>query len=405
MRFRVLSMRRVVSCVSVVVVCAATTAFAQDEPPKLPMSQLESLVAPIALYPDQILAQVLTASTFPDECVAANSWAQQHKDQHGDELSQAMSEAAFEWDPSVQALVPFPTVLETMTRNRGDLDRLGTAVLAQRGDVMDAIQTMRQKAQEAGNLKSGEQMTVTSEGSDIIIQPANPQVIYVPTYDPAVVYAPAPAGNPAAGMMFGFMAGVMVAEMFDNDYYGGCGFMWGSGTVVIAGGAWGRTYYNRGYYRPPYPPPRPVYGHRGNTNINIDNSTNINTGNINTGDRNKINTGDRNTNIGDKNKRNTDIDHDKLASDRDKVGTDAKQRSTKTPASGKASTASSSRPKSEPGSSSRGYSQQSGKSTSKSAFEGSSNGRKEQVASSRGHASSSARSGGSQSAHRGGRKR
>jgi hypothetical protein len=400
MRFRLASMRRAVSCVSVAVaVGAAATASAQDEPPQLSMSQLESLVAPIALYPDQILAQVMTASTFPDECVAANSWAQQHKDQHGDELSQAMSDAAFEWDPSVQALVPFPTVLETMTRNRGDLEHLGNAVLAQRGDVMDAIQSLRKKAQDAGNLKSGEQMTVTSEGSDIIIQPANPQVIYVPTYDPAVVYAPAPAGNPAAGMMFGFMAGVMVAEMFDNDYYGGCGFMWSSGTVVIAGGAWGRTWYNRGYYHPPYPPPRPVYGHRGNTNINIDNSTNID---IDTGDRNRGDRNDRDANQ----KKAKDADRAKVASDRDKVATNKKQPSTKPSAgtSDRTTASNTARPKSEPGSSSRGYTQQSSRSSSKSAFEGSSNGRKEQVASSRGHASSSAHGGG-QSAHRGGRKR
>src|SRR5262245_55893741 len=169
MRFRFPPPRRVACAWLVVATCAATAAIAQDEPPKLSASQLESLVAPIALYPDQILAQVMTASTFPDECVAANSWAQAHKELHGDALSQAMSDAAFEWDPSVQALVPFPTVLETMTRNRGDLDRLGNAVLVQRGDVMDAIQSMRHKAQEAGNLKSGEQMTVQTEGSDIII--------------------------------------------------------------------------------------------------------------------------------------------------------------------------------------------------------------------------------------------
>src|SRR5262245_37948030 len=105
------------------------------QPPALSPDQLDQLVGPIALYPDAILSQVLTASAYPDEVGEANDWAQSHKDMNGEELGLAMSEAAFAWDASVQALVPFPTVLETMTKDKAWLKRLGDAVLSQRGDV------------------------------------------------------------------------------------------------------------------------------------------------------------------------------------------------------------------------------------------------------------------------------
>src|SRR6185503_16859780 len=163
------------------VVMVATTCFgtgvrADDEPKKLSGSDLDTLVGPIALYPDPILAQVLTASTFPDQVVDANKWAIAHKGLEGDALAKAMDEAQFAWDASVQALVPFPSVLETLTGDSNALKKLGDAVLVQRGDVMDAVQRMRKKAQDYGNLKSSEQLTVTTEDKEyIVIQPANPE--------------------------------------------------------------------------------------------------------------------------------------------------------------------------------------------------------------------------------------
>jgi hypothetical protein len=282
---------------AVLIMLRAPAVRAADEPPHYSAEKLDELVAPVALYPDPILSQVMTASTFPDQVKAASEWSTQHKNVQGDALAQAMADANLDWDPSVQALVPFPSVLETMTRDSGWLIDFGNAVLAQRGDTMDSVQRMRKKAQDAGNLTSSEYIKVENTSPTVIeIQPANPQVIYVPTYDPAVVYAPPPpsaSGNAAAAAIFAFAAGVMVAEVFDDDWYGGCGFYWSSHTVVVHHSAWGCTWVNRYTYHPPYPAPRNVY---------VDRDVNINTGDINIGNEVNIGGGDKvNIKGGDKN--------------------------------------------------------------------------------------------------------
>lgn len=148
--------------------------------------QLQQLVAPIALYPDSLVAQVLAASTFPAQIVEADRWVQDHSDLKGDALAQAVDQQS--WDPSVKALTAFPTVLANMDKNLSWTSSLGDAYYNQQPDVMDAVQVMRQRAQAAGNLQTTPQQTVETQDSTIDIEPASPDVVYVPAYDPWVVY-------------------------------------------------------------------------------------------------------------------------------------------------------------------------------------------------------------------------
>lgn len=189
-----------------------------DSPPDAPMQQppsaissqdLANLVAPIALYPDALLAQVLAACTYPLEVVEAQQWLQQNAALPSRQLLQAAQQQP--WDPSVQALVAFPGVLALLNRNISWTTDLGNAFLAQQSDVMNAIQSLRAQARESGQLASTPQLSVNTEAqgnqSAIVIQPANPQVIYVPSYNPYVVWgAPVEGSYPAlpyAGSGFG----------------------------------------------------------------------------------------------------------------------------------------------------------------------------------------------------------
>jgi hypothetical protein len=216
-----------------------TIARAQT-PAKVSSQQLDSLTAPIALYPDALLAQVLMAATFPQQINEAAQWSKANPQQHGDDAVKAV--ASESWDPSVQSLVAFPQVLATMASKPEWVTQLGNAFLAQPNDVMDSVQRLRKQAQQAGNLKTNEQQKVVVEQSTIQIVPANPQVVYVPTYNPTVVYGvwPYPAYPPvyvppppgyaiatgfATGLAFG--AGVAVA----NSLWGG--FNWNNHDVNI----------------------------------------------------------------------------------------------------------------------------------------------------------------------------
>ncbi|MCU1296067.1 MAG: hypothetical protein JWO91_345 [Acidobacteriaceae bacterium] len=153
--------------------------------------QLQQLVAPIALYPDALVAQILAASTYPNEVVEADRWMQQHSDLKGDKLGKEVDKQP--WDPSVKALTEFPSVLANMDKNLSWTSSLGDAYVNQQQDVMNAVQVMRDRAQKAGNLKSTSQETVSQQGQTIVIEPANPEVVYVPEYDPWFVYG-APIG-------------------------------------------------------------------------------------------------------------------------------------------------------------------------------------------------------------------
>src|SRR5713226_8459491 len=155
--------------------------YAQQTP-----DQLQRLVAPIALYPDSLVAQILVASTFPEQVVEADRWVQSHPDLKGDDLAKVVDQQP--WDPSVKALTAFPSVLGNMDKNLSWTSSLGDAYYNQEQDVMDAVQVMRQRAEQAGNLNSSPQQTVTTEGSDIEIEPVSPDIVYVPAYDPWVVY-------------------------------------------------------------------------------------------------------------------------------------------------------------------------------------------------------------------------
>src|SRR5580704_85030 len=148
--------------------------------------ELQRLVAPIALYPDALVAQVLAASTYPAEIVEADRWIESHPNVKGEELAKEVDKQS--WDPSVKALTQFPSVLENMDKNLSWTSSLGDAYANQPQDVMDAVQAMRQQAHQAGHLNSNEQEKVTTQGNTIIVEPANPEMVYVPAYDPWLVY-------------------------------------------------------------------------------------------------------------------------------------------------------------------------------------------------------------------------
>ncbi|MGC2733223.1 MAG: DUF3300 domain-containing protein [Candidatus Acidiferrales bacterium] len=223
--------------------------------------QLQQLVAPIALYPDSLVAQILAGSTFPAQIVEADRWIQDHSDLKGDALAQAVDQQS--WDPSIKALTAFPTVLANMDKNLSWTSSLGDAYYNQQQDVMDAVQVMRQKAQQTGNLKSTQQQTVEQQGSNIVIQPADPQIVYVPAYDPWLVYGypitPWPYWYEYPGIWYGGPY-LSFGVGFGIGFYGGYGWgwhnwgtNWGGHYVVYNHNTYyshSNTFYNRNnYYR------------------------------------------------------------------------------------------------------------------------------------------------------------
>ena len=204
--------------------------------------QLDSLVAPIALYPDPLLAQVLAASTYPLEIVQLRQWLDKHKDLKDKALAEAVKKE--NWDPSVQSMAALPDVVKQMEENIKWTSELGNAFLAQESGVMDAVQRMRAKAKDAGKLTSNEQMKVETQVVEsktvVVIQQSNPQVVYVPSYDPVVVwgappvyaYPPIvyPAGYYAAGVALSFGVGLAMGAMWGGGWGYGCG--WGGNNTI-----------------------------------------------------------------------------------------------------------------------------------------------------------------------------
>jgi hypothetical protein len=190
-------------------------------------AQLQQLVAPIALYPDALVAQVLAAATYPDQIVEADRWLQQHPDLKGEQLGQEVDKQS--WDPSVKALTEFPSVLANMDKNLSWTSSLGDAYVNQEQDVMNAVQVMRDRAEKAGNLKSSSQETVTQQGQTIVIEPADPEVVYVPEYDPWLAYGEPigvwPGWYPYPGL---FLAGpgIGFGFGFGIGFFGGFGWGW-----------------------------------------------------------------------------------------------------------------------------------------------------------------------------------
>jgi hypothetical protein len=221
--------------------------------------QLDSLVAPIALYPDPLLSQVLVASTYPLEIVEANQWLQQNGNLQGTALVQAAQQQ--NWDPSIQALVPFQDVIKRMASDVRWTTDLGNAFLAQQADVMNAVQQMRQRARDNGRLTDTQQQRVIDDNQNgqraIEIQPADPQVVYVPTYNPAYFWGdpgfyPWPAlYYPAVGYGWGWGFGIHIGFFF-GGWGGWGGWGWGPGwfnhTVIVNNGFFNR-YNFHGYGR------------------------------------------------------------------------------------------------------------------------------------------------------------
>ncbi|MDH3315753.1 MAG: DUF3300 domain-containing protein [Gammaproteobacteria bacterium] len=160
-------------------------AFAQDRP-AFRQPELDQMLAPIALYPDSLLSQILMAATYPLQIVEADRWSKRNPGLTGDAAVRAVEQ--FDWDPSVKSLVAFPQILDRMDEKLDWTQRLGDAFLAQEGQVMDTVQELRRRAYVAGNLRSTDQLRVTPDGQIIVVEPANPAVVYVPYYDPTIVY-------------------------------------------------------------------------------------------------------------------------------------------------------------------------------------------------------------------------
>ena len=256
----------------------APTSSPQRQAAKIPSEQLDSLVAPIALYPDPLLAQTLAASTYPLELMQLQQWLEKNKSLKDKALADAVAKQP--WDPSIQALAALPDVVKRLADDIQWTTDLGNAFLAQQSDVMEAVQRMRKKAQDKGNLQSTEQQKVETkviEGDSVIlIEQANPQVIYVPSYDPMYVYgAPLypyppiyypPAGYYAAGMAISFGIGIAMGAFWGGGWGWGCG--WGGNNNVYI-----------------------------NHNNNFNRNTNVGGGNRNDiggGNRNNIGGGNRN---------------------------------------------------------------------------------------------------------------
>src|SRR5215471_14250656 len=212
------------------------------EAQRIPNDQLDSLVAPIALYPDPLVAQVLAASTYPLELIQLQQWLGKNKGLKDKALADAVAKQP--WDPSVQAMAGLPEVVKRLTDDIQWTTDLGNAFLAQQSDVMDAVQRMRAKAKDQGNLKSTEQEKVETKTVEskqvIVVEQANPQVVYVPSYNPTVVYGPPvypyppitypPPGYYAAGMAISFGVGMMMGAAFSGGWGWNCG--WGGNNNV-----------------------------------------------------------------------------------------------------------------------------------------------------------------------------
>ncbi len=309
--------------------------FAMQEAAQANLSatQIDELVSPIALYPDALVAQIVAASTYPDQVVTANAWLQANSKLNSAELMKKVDGQS--WDPSVKALTQFPSVLNNMATNLSWTSALGDAAYNQQKDVMASVQRLRKQAKAAGNLKSTSQQTVKTETQQgqqvIVIQPASPQVVYVPVYNPTVVYGVPyyPPGYSTSAMVttavISFGVGMAVGAAISGGCCGwgwnswGCG--WHGGAVVYNRNVYvsnSNIYRNGGYYgnRPVATP----YGGSYNRNTNVSGNTvnintgnkntvnggnrnNVNTGNINAGNsRNNVNSGNRSTNTGNYNK-------------------------------------------------------------------------------------------------------
>jgi hypothetical protein len=272
-----------------------------DQAP-LSATEIENIVSPIALYPDQLVAQILGAATYPDQVTAASNYVNS-SGLKGDALMKGVDGQP--WDPSVKALTQFPTVLDQMAKNLAWTSALGDAAYNQQKDVMTAIQKLRQEAKAAGNLKTTSEIKVVQESPQtIVIQPANPQVVYVPSYNPTVVYGTPynPPGYSTAALvttgLISFGVGMAIGASMNNNccgswgyYGGGWGCNWRGGNTVYRNNVYvsrSNTFYGNNRYR------NNSYYNNGNRN---NYNRNGNNNRVNNGSNNKAawNSGNRNS--------------------------------------------------------------------------------------------------------------
>lgn len=379
------------------IILATSPANAQEAPPaNLTASEIDALVAPIALYPDALVAQVLAASTYPNEVAEADQWLKDNASLQGQALMEAVNNQA--WDPSVQALTQFPSVLDNMANNLSWTSALGSAYYNQSADVMASVQRLRAQAQAAGNLKSNSQVTVVQQAPQtIVIQPTNPQVVYVPTYNPTVVYGTPyyPPGYSTGALvatgLISFGVGVAVGAAISG---GCCGWGWNSwgmgwhgGTVVYNRNVYvsrsniyagGNRYYNGNWARPtPYNPNynRNNYN-RNNYNRNNVNQNNVTINNINNNNVNRNNV--NNNNVNRNNVNNNNINRNNVNNNRTNNNVNRPQNTSARPPTPPA------RPANNP---SRGYGQSPSPGTKTGAFSGYGAGGNARAESSRGRQS------------------
>lgn len=239
---------------SLVLTIGLALCTASAQPVRLTPDQLDQLVSRIALYPDPLLTQVLTAATYWNQIPEAAAWAGQHKYLTGDQLATAIQEDNLPWDPSILALLAFPSVLDMMASDPAWTQQLGNAVLIQREEVMDAIQRMRRKAMDYGYLQPNNYVNVVSNNGYIEIVPTAPNLIYVPTYDPVVVFS-----RPARGFEIGgairFGPGITISAAFAPWGWSSPRIVWPSRTIVIDRRPWERHWENREVYAHRYEHP------------------------------------------------------------------------------------------------------------------------------------------------------
>jgi hypothetical protein len=258
-------MRHVLTAILLISCLAARPALAQPAPGQYPPAELERLISRVALYPDPLLAQILAASTFPEQIGDAARWADEHHYLSGEPLSRAIADDRLPTDPSVQALLPFPSVLRMMADDMPWTTSLGNAFLDQPQDVMDSAQRLRQQARDYGYLRSNTQVTV-SNGPYVEILPAAPGYVVVPYYDPLIVFARPRVGyRPLIAIRYGYS--VPMGVYFSPWGWGGNRIVWANRAVFINNARWERARANRLTYVHPYAvrryaAPRPAEPHR-----------------------------------------------------------------------------------------------------------------------------------------------
>ena len=304
-------MSRQIVAVTLALAIALTPCRAYGEPVAQPQGStadqqaMDKLLAPVALYPDALLAQTLACATSPDQVQEVSEWLTKNSQLQGSDLQQAAEKAGF--DASFVAIVLFPDVLKLLADNKQWTTELGKAFLSDQKAVLASAQRLRGQAKSVGNLKTTPQQEVKTETSGgqqvIVIQPANPQVVYVPQYNPQTVYTSPPpqqtqqqsssSGDAAAAGLIGFTAGILLGAAVANNnnygYYGwgAWGCSWHSSAVVVRGGAWRVPPAGR------YPYARPVAGYRAPANVyaprysNVNVNRNVNVNNVNVNRQNR----------------------------------------------------------------------------------------------------------------------